>query len=158
AGSIPSEALIWERLALAKTKPSAISAASATIRLRNAAKMIGGSGQTPSWDLKLATKARMSASGLPGMGRRMRDPYAKLKAAAGDFVNIGRSVGEFVDGRGIDRRDRRGEGDALGGESQPQALCHIAVLAGDRNSGKTAALDFARNLECGAPLPRRRDQ
>src|SRR5271166_1661262 len=46
--------------------PSAISAASATIPLRNAASTIGGKAPMPSKDLSFSTKARVSAKGLPG--------------------------------------------------------------------------------------------
>ena len=48
AGTTDSESAIWERLALAKISPSAISAESATMRLRNAAETIGGSVPIPS--------------------------------------------------------------------------------------------------------------
>ena len=58
---------MWDREAFANTTPSAISAASATMRLRKAARMIGGNAPMPSTDFSLATKARMSASGLPGV-------------------------------------------------------------------------------------------
>jgi adenylate cyclase len=44
AGRAPSDSVICARLALAKTRPSAISAESAIIRLRNVARMTGGSG------------------------------------------------------------------------------------------------------------------
>ena len=75
-----------------------------------------------------------------------RDANTELKAAARHLVDIGRGVGEFVDGLRIDRRDGRGEWDALGGERQTETLRHIAVLARDGDPGKAAALDFPRDL------------
>ncbi len=65
AGITDSDAATCDRLALANNTPSAISAASATIRLRNAASTIGGMAPMPSKDLILSTKARVSAKGLP---------------------------------------------------------------------------------------------
>src|SRR5258708_37649480 len=67
AGTTDNDSAICERLALAKISPSAISAASATIRLRNAANMIGGNPPTASYDFKRLTKIRMSPNGLPGV-------------------------------------------------------------------------------------------
>jgi hypothetical protein len=67
-------------------------------------------------------------------------------------------MGEFLDRLRIDRRDRGGERDALRGERQAQALRHVAVLARDGDPGKAAPLDLARDVEGGAPLPRRGDE
>jgi hypothetical protein len=62
----PSDSIICARLPSAKTRPSAISAEIATLRLRNAARTIGGSGRYSVCDLYFATKVRMSPNGLPG--------------------------------------------------------------------------------------------
>jgi hypothetical protein len=67
-------------------------------------------------------------------------------------------VGEFLGRLRIDRCDRGGERDALGGERQPKALRHVAVLARDGDPGKAAPLDLARDIEGGAALPRRGDE
>src|SRR6516164_10036153 len=61
AGRVPSDSVIFARLPLAKTRPSAISAESAIIRLRNVARMTGGSGPYSVCDLNLSTKARQLA-------------------------------------------------------------------------------------------------
>src|ERR1700733_11693890 len=76
------------------------------------------------------------------MRRPMRDADAELEPAARDFVDIGRAMGEIVDRGGIDRRDRGGEGDALGGEGQTNALRHVAERAGNLDLWKPAPLDF----------------
>src|SRR5438309_659642 len=73
-------------------------------------------------------------------------------------MQVGRRLGEFLGGLGIDRRDRGGEGNALGRERQAEALRHVAVLARNGNAGKAAPLDLAREIERGAPLPRWGDE
>lgn len=56
-GTTDSESVICDRLALANRTPWAISADSATIRLRKAASTIGGSAPTLSNDCNFSTKA-----------------------------------------------------------------------------------------------------
>ena len=58
---------MWLRQTLANTTPSASSPASATIFLRSAATMIGGSGPKLVSARNFSMKARVSASGLPGV-------------------------------------------------------------------------------------------
>jgi hypothetical protein len=69
-GTAASDCGMCDRLAFANTTPSAISAASATIFLRSAARMIGGNAPILSNDLTFSTKARISESGLPGVTPR----------------------------------------------------------------------------------------
>ena len=61
------------------------------------------------------------------MRRPVRDPDAELESPSGDFVDIGRGVGELLGSLGIDRRDRGGERDALGRKGEPDALRHVGV-------------------------------
>ena len=60
---------------------------------------------------------------------------------------------EFLDGLGIDRRDRGREGDALGRQRQRGALRHLGVRTRHLDHGEAAALDLAREVECGAASP-----
>ena len=104
------------------------------------------------------------AERLPGrdahanVARPMRDPDAELEPAARDLVDIGRAVREFLARLGIDRRDRGGERDLLGGERQRRALRHVAEDARHIEPGKAAPLGFARDIEGDMPPPRHGDQ
>src|SRR5205814_9249710 len=77
------------------------------------------------------------------------DPDTKLEAPTRDFVDVAGAVREFLDGLGIDRRDRRREGDAFGGERETGALRHVGERARYRDAGKAAPLDLARRLQRG---------
>ena len=67
AGSAASDWPMCDSDALANTTPSASSPDSATIFLRSAATMIGGSGPNAVSARNFSMKARVSASGLPGV-------------------------------------------------------------------------------------------
>src|SRR5271169_2490211 len=81
------------------------------------------------------------------MGRRVGNSYAELKAPTRHFVQVGRHLRKLVDCLRIDRRDRGGEGNALGRERQAEALRHVAVLARNRDAGEAAPLDLASEIE-----------
>jgi len=65
SGKTDSDSGMCERLPLAKMSPSAMSPASATMRLRKAASTMGGKPPSASYERNRATKSRISASGLP---------------------------------------------------------------------------------------------
>ena len=65
AGSCASDSSLCDRAPFAQTMPSAISPASATMRLRRVASTIGGSSPARGAPRSSSTKRRMSASGLP---------------------------------------------------------------------------------------------
>ena len=60
-------------------------------------------------------------------------------------------MGEILDRAGIDRRDRGGERDALGGERQRRALRHVAEDARHVEPGKAAPLGLLRDIERDPP-------
>jgi hypothetical protein len=68
-------------------------------------------------------------------------------------MQIRRALCEFIDCLRIDRRDRAGKADPLSAEGEPHALADGSKWAGDRNPGKAPALDLARKLQRGQPLP-----
>jgi hypothetical protein len=67
AGSAASDWPMCDSDALANTTPWASSPDSATMRLRSAATMMGGRGPNASSARNFSMKARVSASGLPGV-------------------------------------------------------------------------------------------
>ena len=107
-----------DREALANTTPSLISPASATIFLRSAAMMMGGSVPNPSCARNRSTKFRVSPSGLPWrdahahVAGAMRDADAQTEASAGNLVHERGTLREVADRAGIDRCDSGAERDA----------------------------------------------
>src|SRR6266851_8083006 len=163
-GRAPSDSAICARLPLAKTRPSAISAESAIIRLRNVARMTGGSEPYSVCDLNFSTKARMSPSGLPRLdlhadvGRCMGDADAKLEPPARNLMQIGGVLRELVDRLCIDRRDGGGKWNAFSRQCEADALRHVAEGTRHRYAGKAAPLNLARGIERGTPASRLGDQ
>ena len=107
---------------------------------------------------------RTSASGLPGV-TPMRTcagawltPMPRRKRPARDLVHEGGALREIAHRAGIDRRDRGGEGDALGDVAQRLAQRHVGKHAGRVNAGEAAPLDFACDLERGPPPAGHGDQ
>ena len=86
----------------------------------------------------------------PHVTRPVRDADAELEPPARHLVDIRGAVREFLDRLRIDRRDRGGEGDALGRERQPGTLRHVGVGTRHLDHREAAALDLAREVQRGA--------
>ena len=163
-GRADNDSARCDRLALANSTPSAISAESATMRLRKCGEHDRRQGTDAVNRFELLDKgagigkrlARGNAEAL--MHRAVRDADAKAKAAAGDLVDIGGTGREFLGRLRIDRRDRGAEADPLGRQRQPGALRHVAVAARHVDARKTAPLDLAGNVEGLAASPGHGDQ
>jgi hypothetical protein len=92
------------------------------------------------------------------MGGSVRDADPEREPAAGDFVDIGARVGEILGDAAIDRRDRRGELDALRPHRQRDALRHVAEDARHVDTRKPAPLHLERQIERLLPPAGHRDE
>src|SRR5689334_1634129 len=85
------------------------------------------------------------------MARRVRHPDPEAEPAARNLMNIRGAVGKILDRAGVDRRDRGGEFDALGGQRQRGALRHIAEDARHIETRKAATLGLLCDIERDPP-------
>src|SRR5580704_15118986 len=106
-------------------------------------------------DKRADVAKRLARLGLEAdINRRVGDADAKLKAPAGDLVQVGGVLRELVDRLGVDRRYGSGERNALGRQCEADALRHVAEGTRYRDPGKAAPINLARGIECGTPASR----